>query len=63
VKCLILSNVDVFIQQVLGKSDTALVQKINKALPRLPSVTIAKDKTIMEWVNAQAFLWLDLFLF
>jgi hypothetical protein len=50
-------TIDAFIQQVLGKSDTALVQEINKVLPRLPPITIAKDKTIMEWVNAQVFLW------
>ncbi|KAM0872633.1 hypothetical protein ACQ4PT_038597 [Festuca glaucescens] len=43
--------------EVLGKSDTALVQEIKKVLPRLPPITIAKDKTIMEWVNAQVFLW------
>ena len=50
-------TIDAFIQQVLGKSETALVQKIKKSLPRLPPITIAKDKTIMEWVNAQVFLW------
>jgi hypothetical protein len=50
-------TIDAFIQQVLGKSDTALVLEINKVLPRLPPITIAKDKTIMEWVNAQVFLW------
>ncbi|KAK1680596.1 hypothetical protein QYE76_041444 [Lolium multiflorum] len=37
--------------EVLGKSDTALVQEINKVLPRLPPITIAKDKTIMEWAQ------------
>ncbi|KAG2582856.1 hypothetical protein PVAP13_6KG161900 [Panicum virgatum] len=35
--------------EVLGKSDTDLVKNINKALPRLPPVQIARDRTIMEW--------------
>lgn len=41
------------VQQVLGKSDTTLVEKIKKALPKLFPITIAKDRTIMEWVNDQ----------
>ncbi|CAN6299689.1 unnamed protein product [Urochloa humidicola] len=35
--------------EVLGKSDTDLVKNIKKALPRLPPIQIARDRTIMEW--------------
>ncbi|XP_044960902.1 alpha-L-fucosidase 2-like isoform X2 [Hordeum vulgare subsp. vulgare] len=35
--------------EILGKSDTPLVQKIKEALPRLPQNTIAKDQTLVEW--------------
>ncbi|KAL6623031.1 hypothetical protein ACP70R_032910 [Stipagrostis hirtigluma subsp. patula] len=35
--------------EVLEKSDTELVEKIKIALPRLPPIQIARDRTIMEW--------------
>ncbi|KAF8780867.1 hypothetical protein HU200_000820 [Digitaria exilis] len=35
--------------EVLGKSDTDLVKNVKKALPRLPPIQIARDRTIMEW--------------
>ncbi|KAL6643279.1 hypothetical protein ACP70R_021460 [Stipagrostis hirtigluma subsp. patula] len=37
--------------EVLGKSDSTLVVRIKQALPRLPSIMIAKDRTIMEWAQ------------
>ncbi|KAI4971219.1 hypothetical protein ZWY2020_002133 [Hordeum vulgare] len=37
--------------EILGKSDTPLVQKIKEALPRLPQNTIAKDQTLVEWAQ------------
>ncbi|XP_048545729.1 alpha-L-fucosidase 2-like [Triticum urartu] len=37
--------------EILGKSDTPLVQKIKEALPRLPQNTIAEDQTLMEWAQ------------
>ncbi|XP_062201439.1 alpha-L-fucosidase 2-like [Phragmites australis] len=37
--------------EVLGKSDTILVERIKQALPRLPPIIIAKDHTIMEWAQ------------
>ena len=54
--------------QILGKSSTDVVQRIKKALPRLPPVQIARDGTIMEWVSFFLFLYLpgdyiDLFNF
>ncbi|XP_062200506.1 alpha-L-fucosidase 2-like [Phragmites australis] len=35
--------------EVLGKSNTVLAERIKKALPRLPPIQIARDRTIMEW--------------
>ncbi|CAD6226243.1 unnamed protein product [Miscanthus lutarioriparius] len=35
--------------EILEKSDTDLVEKIKKVLPRLPPIHIARDNTIMEW--------------
>ncbi|KAL6623029.1 hypothetical protein ACP70R_032908 [Stipagrostis hirtigluma subsp. patula] len=37
--------------KVLGKSDTTLIKRIKKALPRLPPIAIGKDNTIMEWAQ------------
>ncbi|TVU30682.1 hypothetical protein EJB05_22316, partial [Eragrostis curvula] len=37
--------------EILGKSDTDLVEKIKKALPRLPPIQIARDRTVMEWAQ------------
>nr|CAB3457545.1 unnamed protein product [Digitaria exilis] len=37
------------LDKVLGKSDTDLVKNVKKALPRLPPIQIARDRTIMEW--------------
>ncbi|KQJ96581.1 hypothetical protein BRADI_3g25226v3 [Brachypodium distachyon] len=36
---------------ILGKSGTDVVQRIKKALPRLPPIKIARDITIMEWAR------------
>ncbi|CAN6299687.1 unnamed protein product [Urochloa humidicola] len=36
---------------ILGKSDTNVVQRIKKALPNLPPVKVARDGTIMEWAQ------------
>ncbi|KAL6623026.1 hypothetical protein ACP70R_021458 [Stipagrostis hirtigluma subsp. patula] len=36
---------------ILGKSDAYVVQRIKKALPRLPPMKIARDGTIMEWAQ------------
>ncbi|KAF0902770.1 hypothetical protein E2562_019101 [Oryza meyeriana var. granulata] len=36
---------------ILGKSDTDVVQRIKKAIPRLPPIKVAKDGTIMEWAQ------------
>ncbi|KAL6854381.1 hypothetical protein ACP4OV_019284 [Aristida adscensionis] len=36
---------------ILGKSETDVVQRIKKALPRLPPMKIARDGTIMEWAQ------------
>jgi hypothetical protein len=41
--------------QILGKSSTDVVQRIKKALPRLPPVQISSDGTIMEWVSSFFF--------
>lgn len=37
--------------ELLGKSETTLVASIKQALPRLPPIMIAKDRTIMEWAQ------------
>ncbi|XP_062205578.1 alpha-L-fucosidase 2-like isoform X2 [Phragmites australis] len=36
---------------ILGKSDTDVVQRIKKALPSLPPIKIARDGSIMEWAQ------------
>ncbi|XP_006662275.3 alpha-L-fucosidase 2-like [Oryza brachyantha] len=36
---------------ILGKSDTDVVQRIKKAVPRLPPIKVARDGTIMEWAQ------------
>ncbi|ONM00983.1 Alpha-L-fucosidase 2 [Zea mays] len=36
---------------ILGKSDTNVVQRIKKALPNLPPMKVARDGTIMEWAQ------------
>ncbi|KAG8091509.1 hypothetical protein GUJ93_ZPchr0012g18894 [Zizania palustris] len=36
---------------ILRKSDTDVVQRIKKAIPRLPSIKVARDGTIMEWAQ------------
>ncbi|CAD5185094.1 unnamed protein product [Musa acuminata subsp. malaccensis] len=37
--------------KVLGNSDSEFVQRINKALSRLPPTRIARDGSIMEWAS------------
>uniref|UniRef100_A0A0D9XIQ0 Uncharacterized protein n=1 Tax=Leersia perrieri TaxID=77586 RepID=A0A0D9XIQ0_9ORYZ len=39
------------IREILGKSDTDVVQRIKKAIPRLPPIKVARDGTIMEWAQ------------
>lgn len=39
--------------QVLGKSDDALVGRVRVALPRLLPTKIARDGSVMEWVSSQ----------
>ncbi|XP_052169769.1 alpha-L-fucosidase 2-like [Oryza glaberrima] len=36
---------------ILGKSDSDMVQRIRKAIPRLPPIKVARDGTIMEWAQ------------
>lgn len=36
---------------IIGKSDTNVVQRIKKALPNLPPIKVARDGTIMEWAQ------------
>lgn len=36
---------------ILGKSDSDMVQRIKKAIPRLPPIKVARDGTIMEWAQ------------
>ncbi|KAL5225739.1 hypothetical protein ABZP36_012378 [Zizania latifolia] len=36
---------------ILRKSDTDVVQRIKKAIPRLPPIKVARDGTIMEWAQ------------
>jgi hypothetical protein len=45
--------------QILGKSSTDVVQRIKKALPRLPPVQISRDGTIMEWVSLFFYLFIS----
>ncbi|KAJ3669480.1 hypothetical protein LUZ60_011430 [Juncus effusus] len=35
--------------EVLGKSETDLIQRIKNTLPKLPPIKVARDGTIMEW--------------
>ncbi|KAJ1286965.1 hypothetical protein BS78_03G393100 [Paspalum vaginatum] len=36
---------------IIGKSDTNMVQRIKKAMPNLPPIKVARDGTIMEWAQ------------
>lgn len=46
--------------QILGKSDSDMVQRIKKAIPRLPPIKVARDGTIMEWVSWWSFFSVSL---
>ncbi|WP_285164265.1 glycosyl hydrolase family 95 catalytic domain-containing protein, partial [Mycobacterium tuberculosis] len=37
--------------EVLGKSDSHLVDRIKEALPKLPPTKISRENTIMEWAQ------------
>nr|AAK98716.1 Hypothetical protein [Oryza sativa Japonica Group] len=44
---------------ILGKSDSDMVQRIKKAIPRLPPIKVARDGTIMEWLFSECLLYVD----